>query len=138
MFTPLDKGWAMGMAELVVTAVVFEGRSKSEVARDYNRSRRWVITLVQRYLTDGEAGLQPRSRRPRRSPNRTPVAVEDEIVGIRKELSRAGHETGAATIAAHLERRHGRSPAVSTIWRILTDRGFVTAQPHKRPKNSYI
>src|SRR5205085_3742213 len=70
--------------------------------------------------------------------NRTPVAVEDEIVGIRKELSRAGHEAGAATIAAHLERRHGRSPAVSTIWRILTDRGFVTAQPHKRPKSSYI
>ena len=31
----------MGMAELVVTAVVFEGRSRSEVARDYNLSRRW-------------------------------------------------------------------------------------------------
>ena len=128
----------MGMAELVVTAVVFEGRSKSAVARDYNLSRRWVITLVQRYLAEGDAALQPRSRRPRRSPNRTPVAVEDEIVRIRKELNRAGHEAGAATIAAHLERRHGHSPAVSTIWRILTDRGFVIPQPHKRPKSSYI
>jgi transposase InsO family protein len=31
------------------------------------------------------------------------------------------------------------SPAtsVSTIWRILKDRGFVTPQPHKRPKSSY-
>src|SRR6266566_9881958 len=111
----------MGMAELVVTAVVFEGRSRSEVARDYDLSRRWVITIVQRYLAEGEAGLQPRSRRPLRSPNRTPVAVEDEIVGIRKDLGHAGHEAGAATIAAHLERRHGRSPAVSTIWRILCD-----------------
>jgi len=128
----------MGMAELVVTAVVFEGRSKSAVARDYNLSRRWVITLVQRYLAEGDAALQPRSRRPRRSPNRTPVAVEDEIVRIRKELNRAGHEAGAATIAAHLERRHGHAPAVSTIWRILTDRGFVTPQPHKRPKSSYV
>ena len=70
----------MGMAELVVTAVVFEGRSKSEVARDYNLSRRWVITLVGRYFTDGEAGLQPRSRRPQRSPNRTPVADEQASV----------------------------------------------------------
>ena len=128
----------MGMAELVVTAVVFEGRSKSEVAREYNLSRRWVITLVQRYLAEGEAGLPARSRRPLRSPKRTPEALEDAIVEIRKELSRAGHEAGAATIAVHLERRHGASPSVSTIWRILAARGFVTPQPHKRPKSSYV
>lgn len=128
----------MGMAELVVAAVVFEGRSKSAVAREYGISRRWVITLVQRYLDEGDAGLAPRSRRPRRSPNQTPAKIEDEIIAIRKRLDRAGHEAGAATIAAHLERRHGHSPAVSTIWRILTDRGFVTPQPHKRPKSSYI
>src|SRR6266550_5057255 len=128
----------MGMAELVVTAVVFEGRSKSEVARDYGISRRWVITLVQRYLVEGDRGLAPRSRRPQRSPNQTPAAIEEEIVQLRKALDRAGHEAGAATIGAHLERRHGHSPAVSTIWRILTQRGFVTPQPHKRPRNSYV
>ena len=48
----------MGMPQLVVTAVLVEGRSKSEVARDYGVSRRWVITLVQRYLAEGDAGLQ--------------------------------------------------------------------------------
>jgi len=64
----------------------------------------------------------PRSRRPLHSPKRTPAAVEDEIIEIRKQLSHAGHEAGAATIAAHLERRHGASPAISTIWRILTER----------------
>ena len=112
----------MGMAELVVAAVVFEGRSKSAVAREYGISRRWVITLVQRYLDEGDAGLAPRSRRPRRSPNQTPAKIEDEIIAIRKRLDRAGQEAGAATIAAHLERRHGHSPAVSTIWRILPRR----------------
>src|SRR5262245_48401968 len=128
----------MGMAQLVVTAVLVEGRSKSEVARDYGVSRRWVITLVQRYLAEGDAGLEPRSRRPLRSPNRTDWQVEDEIVAIRKDLDKAGHDAGAATIAFHLERRHGHSPAVSTIWRILVERGFVTPQPHKRPKSSYV
>jgi transposase InsO family protein len=128
----------MGMAQLVVTAVLIEGRCKSEVARDYGISRRWVITLVQRYLAEGEAGLAPRSRRPRSSPNQTPTAVEDEIVALRKDLVRRGHEAGAATIAAHLQRRHARAPATSTVWRILSDRGFVTAQPHKRPKSSYM
>ncbi len=128
----------MGMPQLVVTAVLVEGRSKSEVAREYGVSRRWVITLVQRYLAEGEAGLQPRSRRPLSSPRRTVAAVEDEIVQIRKDLDKHGHEAGAATIAVHLARVHGASPAVSTIWRILSARGFVTPQPHKRPKSSYL
>ena len=126
------------MPQMVVTAVLVEGRTKIEVARDYGVSRRWVITLVQRYLADGDAGLQPRSRRPLRSPTRTADELEDEIVAIRKDLDRHGHEAGAATIAAHLQRRHGASPAVSTIWRTLTARGFVTPQPHKRPKCSYV
>jgi len=126
------------MAQLIVTAVKVDGRSKSEVARDYGVSRRWVITLCQRYEAEGDAGLEPRSRRPRRSPGRTPVELEDEIVEIRKALDRDGHEAGAATIAYHLEQRHGSSPAVSTIWRILSARGFVTPQPHKRPKSSYV
>src|ERR687890_1131288 len=113
----------MSMAQLVVTAVLVEGRPKSEVARDYGISRRWVITLVQRYLADGDAGLQPRSRRPLRSPTRTADELENEIVAIRKDLDRHGHEAGAATIAAHPHPRHGTSPAVSTIWRILTAPG---------------
>ena len=32
----------MSKAQLVITAVVLEGRSKSEVARDYDVSRYWV------------------------------------------------------------------------------------------------
>ena len=128
----------MGMPQLVVASVLVEGRSKSEVAREYGVSRRWVITLVQRYLAQGDAGLQPRPRRPLHSPNRTAQEIEDEVVALRKELERDGHEAGAATIAFHLQHRHGASPAVSTIWRILSARGFVTPQPHKRPKSSYI
>ncbi len=128
----------MGMPELIVTAVLVERRSKSEVAREYGVSRRWVITLVQRYLAEGATGLQPRSRRPLSSPQRTGQDLEDEIIEIRKELEKDGHEAGAATIAFHLEQRHGTTPAVSTIWRILKARGFVTQQPHKRPKSSYL
>jgi transposase len=124
----------MGMAQLVVASVLVEGRSKSEVARTYGVSRRWVITLVQRYLAEGDTGLAPRSRRPHRSPTRTPAEIEDEIVAIRKELAKAGHEAGAATIAFHLERRHGHTPAVSTIWRVLVARGFVTPNPTSDPR----
>ncbi len=82
----------MGMARLVVTAVLVEGRPKSEVACEYGVSRRWVITLVRRYLAEGEPGLAPRSRRPLVSPQRTVQAVEDEIVELRKELDRIDSE----------------------------------------------
>lgn len=128
----------MGMAQLIVAAVKTEGLSKSEAARTYGVSRRWVITLIGRYEAEGDAGLVPRSRRPKSSPNRIPIEVENEIVRIRKTLDRSGHEAGAATIAFHLERVRGQTPAVSTIWRILSERGFVTPQPHKRPKSSYV
>ncbi len=93
---------------------------------------------LSRDIVHTDTGLIARSRRPLRSPNRVSVEIESEIVAIRKDLVRWGHEAGAATIAFHLTRRHGRSPAVSTIWRILTERGFVTPQPHKRPKSSYV
>ena len=122
----------MGMPELVIAAVLTEGRSKSEVARDYGLSRRWVITLVQRYLAEGPEGLKPRSRRPHRSPGQTPPELEEQIVRLRKDLDRAGHEAGADTIRSLRLREHPAVPSTSTIWRILTDRGFITPQPHKR------
>ena len=39
----------MSLARLVITAVTVEGRSKSEVARDYGVSRVWVQKLVHRF-----------------------------------------------------------------------------------------
>lgn len=138
MHTSEEGVWIVSMARLVVAAVVDEGRSKSEVAGEYAVSRRWVQILVQRFLAEGEAGLNPRSRRPNRSPQRIAETLENEIVAVRKELDELGHDNGAQTIAFHLERRLGHTPSTSTIWRVLTRRGFVTPQPHKRPKSSYI
>jgi hypothetical protein len=114
------------------------GRSaKSAVARDYGVSRRWVQILVARYLAEGEAAFEPRSRRPRTGPRQTSRAVEDAIVGWRKRLTEAGHDAGAETIAWHLRQQAGFSPSVATIWRFLSCRGFVIPQPHKRPRSSW-
>src|SRR5947209_1263693 len=120
----------MSLARLVVTAVRVEGRTKAEVARDYRVSSRWVYECCRRFDAGGEAGLEPRSRRPRRSPQRTAEVLEDEIVAIRKELADLGVDAGAQTIRVHLERRHPnlQLPSVATIWRILGRRGFVTPQ----------
>jgi len=130
----------MSLARLVVTAVRVEGRTKAEVSRSLGVSPRWVYELCRRFDAEGEAGLEPRSRRPRGSPDRTPAELEDEIVELRKELSDLGFDAGAHTIRVHLARRHGEAPvpSVATIWRILSRRGFVTPQPHKRPRSSFV
>lgn len=78
----------MSKARLIITAVVDEKRTKSAVARDYDVSRYWVQQLVRRYRVEGEAAFEPHSRRPHSSPHAVPAAVEDEIVRLRKELSR--------------------------------------------------
>jgi transposase InsO family protein len=126
------------LARLVVTAVLVEGRAKSEVARDYDVSRQWVHELVKRFLAEGDAGLVPRSRRPVSNPGRTPEALEDAIVALRKALEERGLDAGAHTIAYHLGQRGLDPPSVATIWRILSRRGFVTPQPQKRPKAASI
>ena len=98
----------------------------------------WIYRLLARYRAEGDAGLIPRSRRPKTSPNCARDALENEIVLLRKQLSEDGLDAGAQTIHWHLARRHDTVPSVSTIMRVLRRRGCVTPQPKKRPKSSFI
>lgn len=127
----------MSLAELVIVSVKVEGRPKSEVARDYGISRFWVQQLVKRYEAEGEAAFMPRSRRPHSNPRAISLDLEDRIVRLRKELSKKGLDAGAETIRTHLQTAGlEQPPSVSTIWRVLTRRGFVTPQPRKRPRGA--
>ena len=128
----------MSKARLVIAAVEIEHRPISEVARDYRVARSWIYTLLARYRAEGEAGLEPRSRRPASNPRQLPATVEERIIKLRKQLAEQGVDAGPHTIAFHLRTQTGSAPAVSTIHKILRRRGFITAQPRKRPRSSYI
>jgi len=128
----------MSLARLVITAVTVEGRTKSAVARDYGITRFWVQTLVKRFEVEGEAAFAPHSRRPHTNPRAVDLEIEDQIVRLRKTLTKKGLDAGAETIAAHLATTGvDPVPATSTIWRILSRRGFVVRQPQKRPRSSW-
>ena len=114
------------------------GRSIGELAAAHGVHRSWLYKLLARYRAEGDAGLEPRSRRPRSSPTRIADRHEDAVVALRKELLDAGFDAGAATIQFHLAQRQAEVPSISTIWRVLRARGFVVPQPHKRPKSSYL
>ncbi|MED7929881.1 IS481 family transposase [Nonomuraea sp. LP-02] len=128
----------MSKARVVITAVVVEGRSQAEVARAYGVSKGWVSKLVARYRAEGEAAFEPRSRRPRTSPNAIDAGTVELIVRLRKELAEQGLDAGPDTIAWHLAHHHGRTVSRATISRYLTRRGLVVPEPKKRPRSSYI
>jgi transposase InsO family protein len=108
----------------------------SAVCRDEGVSRAVFYKYVDRVRREGLDGLEERSRRPASSPQQTPVAVEDQVVRLRKELDEAGLDHGATSIQWHLGRRGElvRVPSVATIHRILVRRGLVVPEPKKRPK----
>ena len=93
---------------------------------------------VERVRCEGLDGLEARSRRPRSSPQQTPVEVEDRVVRLRKELDDAGLDHGATSIQWHLGRQRevAKVPSVATIHRILVRRGLVVPEPKKRPKTT--
>lgn len=129
----------MDLAHYVIEAVLVEGRSYREVAAAHGVSKSWVGKVVARYREGGYEALAPRSRAPVHVPHRTPVDVEERIVALRRELVAAGFDAGAVTLHFHLSQTGlEHVPSVSTIWRILKRRGFVTPQPHKRPRSSWV
>lgn len=97
---------------------------------------RWLFyDLRRRHRVEGDRVLVPGSRAPKRVANKTAVEVEDRIVELRKSLIDDGWDAGPASIRQRLvEVGDVRVPSESTIWRILTDRGFITPEPKKRPR----
>lgn len=127
----------MSLARVVVTAVIVEGRSKTQVAKDYGVARFWVYELLKRFEVEGEAAFEPRSRKPHSNPRTTSHEVEGRILFWRKHLSQQGFDAGAHTIAYHLSLEIGSAPAISTIWKILVRNNLIVASPKKRPRSSY-
>jgi len=128
----------MSKTRLVITAVVIQNRPVAQVAAEYGVSRSWLYELLARYRTEGEAAFEPRSRRPKRTPNTTTKDVVELIVELREKLTATGLDSGPDTIGWHLEHHHGVTVSRATISRHVTAHGLVTPEPKKKPKSSYI
>ncbi len=98
-----------------------EGANVSELCRRFSISRRVGYKWLGRYEAEGESGLAERSRRPRRSPQPPPEAMEAKVLELRqahpawggrklrRRLSDLGQEAvPAASTITEILRRHGR------------------------------
>ena len=106
------------------------GETVAEVCRRRGISRASYYRYQRRYLEEGEAGLEPRSRRPRDSPGQIEPTLEAEICTLPRRFPR----WGARRIHAELTRDGIEPPAVATIHRALRRNHLVAPQPPRKPK----
>ena len=128
----------MSKHRVAVLKVVSQQLSVTTAAAECGMSRGHVHRLLRRYREGGLDALEPRSRRPRTNPRRTPDAVRARIVELRTELTTDGFDGGPVMIAWHLGREGRTVPSTSTIRRILHAAGLIVAEPRKRPRSSWI
>jgi transposase len=101
-----------------------QGTNRRELCRRFGISPTIGYRLAKRYREEGEAGLSDRSRRPHHSPERTPAALEAEVLALRDE-----HPVwGGRKLRRRLQDlSHRPLPSVSTITAILHRHGRIDA-----------
>ena len=104
--------------------------SFSDLCRRFGISRQCGYKWLQRFVQEGRAGMESRSRRPRHSPRRLSAHWRRVIQSVRQRYS----HWGAKKIQAHLRRRHPRRrlPAVRTLTKWLRRLGPVRRARHSR------
>lgn len=104
--------------------------SFTELCARYGVSRETGYRLVERYLEQGPAGLQERSRRPHTSPNETAAHIVEALLELRRRHPR----WGAKKLLPVLEKRHPswELPARTTVFEILNRHGMVPKKRRRR------
>jgi transposase InsO family protein len=112
-----------------VLAVVADGRTVSEVARDWGVSRQTMHDWLARYEAEGLEGLNNRSHRPAHSPHQMPAVWEAKVLEVR----RAKPYWGARRLALELTRKGGAEPPLSesAVYRCLVRAGVIEPQQRR-------
>jgi putative transposase len=106
---------------------------------EHGISRETFYAIRRRAVEEGQAAaLEPRTRRPRSSPNRTDDQVKRQAVGVRAALEQSGLDHGPISVHEKMKAL-GMTPVPSTaaLSRIFRDAGVARVEPRKKPRASY-
>jgi transposase InsO family protein len=109
----------------MVACVLEKGWTIETTAERFQVDAKTVRKWRDRFLAEGEAGLQDRSSRPHRSPNRTPRSCRRRVIRLRTK-----HRWGADHIAHH------SGLAASTVQSILRRAGLARLDRGDRATNT--
>ena len=104
--------------------------SVCELCDFYRISRKTAYKWIDRYLRQGPAGLEDRSRRPKHSANRTPEHIEAALLEVR-----ARHPSwGAKKLLPMVAKRFPNDvlPVESTVFEILARHGMLARKRQRR------
>ena len=124
---PWKETTTMSLRTEFVTLASQPGANIRELCRRFSISPTTGYKYLKRYLDAGESGLSNQSRRPKRSPRRTPEGMEQAIIEWRDKCG-----WGGRTLHNVLKQQgYEHVPAPSTITDILRRHGRL-AKPTKR------
>lgn len=105
---------------------------------EHGISRKTFYVLRKRALVDGPAAvLEPRSRRPARSPTRISDQVKQQAVDVRAALERSGLDHGPISVHEKMKSMGLSAPSVASLARIFRDMGLARLEPKKKPRSAY-
>jgi transposase InsO family protein len=115
----------MSLREEFVKLAMQDGANRRELCRRFGIAAKTGYKWLARYAVAGSSGLEDRSRRPRRSPLRTATAIEQRVIGLRREVRGSW---GGRKLARRLVIEGGPKLAPSTITGILRRAGLIDLQ----------
>jgi transposase InsO family protein len=126
---PWKERTTMSLRSEFISLAALENVNISELCRRFGISRKTGYKWLKRFQAEGESGLADRSRRPQRSPRRSPAEIEAVVIAVRQE-----HPAwGGRKIKAYLERKgHGQLPSSSTITEILRRSAQIDAEEARK------
>jgi len=144
---PWQERTKMSLKLEFVTLADREEANMSALCRRFDISRPTGYKWLRRYREEGAAGLEERSRRPDRSPNRTPESVVKAVCEIRERHPSWGGRKIRARLRDKVDRDVDRDvnreeeplpfgpeevPAASTCQSIVKRNGLVDSDPDRR------
>ena len=117
-----------------VMAILGDGRTVTEVARDWDVSRQTLHAWLARYEREGMEGMGDRSHRPTTCPHQMPPRIEVQVL----EMRRYKPFWGPRRMALELARKGVTpTPSASAIYRSLLRAGLMQAVPRRWRKEDW-
>jgi transposase InsO family protein len=101
-------------------------------------SRKTFYAILKRARDEGPAAaLEPRSRRPKSSPNRTDDATRLEALQVRASLEQSGLDHGPISVFEKMRSMGSTPPSTATLARLFREKGVARFEPLKKPRAAY-
>lgn len=122
---PWKESTIMFQKEEFIRKVLEKNRTFASICADFDISRTTGYIILKKYKCEGFKGLEPVSRAPYTSPNKTSQKIEDMILLLRSK----NNTWGPKKIRTNLQNKNTKNlPSISTIAEILKRNGCISIE----------